>query len=244
MPAHSSHLLQPLDVGCFGPLKTAYGGLVEQRMRNGFNHIDKLDFLKAYPTAHKLVFTASNIQNGFTAAGILPFQRQAVLEKLNIQLATPTPPVSRGSASSTLATPHTVYQLRKQASSIMKLLKKGSQSPSTPSKSALRQLIKGCEIAMQSAAILSKENHDLRSANEKERLKSGRSRRQMTPNEGLSVQETRGLMQRRNDQQNEDEAQYIAARTSPSGAPRRAPPTCSNCHIQGHIRTRCPTRAV
>jgi hypothetical protein len=24
MPAHSSHLLQPLDVGCFGPLKRAY----------------------------------------------------------------------------------------------------------------------------------------------------------------------------------------------------------------------------
>jgi hypothetical protein len=25
MPPHSSHLLQPLDVGCFGPLKKAYG---------------------------------------------------------------------------------------------------------------------------------------------------------------------------------------------------------------------------
>ncbi|GKU14024.1 unnamed protein product, partial [Fusarium langsethiae] len=25
MPAHASHLLQPLDVGCFGPLKKAYG---------------------------------------------------------------------------------------------------------------------------------------------------------------------------------------------------------------------------
>ena len=29
MPAHSSHLLQPLDVGCFSPLKKAYGKLVE-----------------------------------------------------------------------------------------------------------------------------------------------------------------------------------------------------------------------
>jgi hypothetical protein len=25
MPPHSSHLLQPLNVGCFSPLKTAYG---------------------------------------------------------------------------------------------------------------------------------------------------------------------------------------------------------------------------
>jgi hypothetical protein len=56
MPPHSSHLLQPLDVGCFGPLKRAYGGLVKAKMRLGFNHIDKLDFLKAYPAARKQVF--------------------------------------------------------------------------------------------------------------------------------------------------------------------------------------------
>ncbi|KAL4793443.1 hypothetical protein BDV19DRAFT_366433 [Aspergillus venezuelensis] len=28
MPLYLSHLLQPLDIGCFGPLKRAYGGLV------------------------------------------------------------------------------------------------------------------------------------------------------------------------------------------------------------------------
>jgi hypothetical protein len=45
MPAHSSHLLQSLDVGCFGPLKCAYRGLVEQKMCLGYNYIDKFDFL-------------------------------------------------------------------------------------------------------------------------------------------------------------------------------------------------------
>ena len=29
MPPHASHLLQLLDVGCFGPLKKAYGHEVE-----------------------------------------------------------------------------------------------------------------------------------------------------------------------------------------------------------------------
>ena len=29
MPAHSSHYLQPLDVGCYGPLKQAYGRQIE-----------------------------------------------------------------------------------------------------------------------------------------------------------------------------------------------------------------------
>jgi hypothetical protein len=61
MLPYSSHLLQPLDVGCFGPLKRAYGDLVEAKMRLGFNYIDKHDFLKAYPTARQKVFSIQNI---------------------------------------------------------------------------------------------------------------------------------------------------------------------------------------
>jgi hypothetical protein len=72
MPARSSHLLQPLDVGCSGPLKRAYGRLVEQKTRSVYNHIDKFDFLKAHPAAQE-VLKPLNIQNGFAAAGIYPF---------------------------------------------------------------------------------------------------------------------------------------------------------------------------
>lgn len=57
MPAHTSHLLQPLDIGVFRPLKRAYGKLVEEIMMAGNNHIDKEDFLYLYPPAHKAVFT-------------------------------------------------------------------------------------------------------------------------------------------------------------------------------------------
>jgi hypothetical protein len=57
MPSHLSHLLQPLDVGCFGPLKQAYGGLVKVKMRLGFYYINKHDFLQAYPKARDKVFT-------------------------------------------------------------------------------------------------------------------------------------------------------------------------------------------
>src|SRR6478752_4268599 len=39
MPPHSSHLLQPLDVGCFGPLKTAYGREIEHLIRCFITHI-------------------------------------------------------------------------------------------------------------------------------------------------------------------------------------------------------------
>jgi hypothetical protein len=51
LPLHSSHLLQPLDVGCFSVLKRSYGRIVEGWIRIGINHIDKQDFITIYPTA-------------------------------------------------------------------------------------------------------------------------------------------------------------------------------------------------
>jgi hypothetical protein len=131
MPAHSSHLLQPLDVGCFAILKRVYGRLVETRMRLGFNHVDKLDFLDAFPTARNEAFKPDIIKNSFAATGLVPYDPNRVISKLNIQLRTPTPPASRGSDSSrnyTPKTPKTLKQLRRQA----KLIKR-SNSPQTPS---------------------------------------------------------------------------------------------------------------
>ncbi|KAF2192032.1 hypothetical protein K469DRAFT_719093 [Zopfia rhizophila CBS 207.26] len=55
MPAHSSHILQPLDVGCFSPLKTAYRRQVEKLMRNWFNYITKLEFLPAFDAFDALI---------------------------------------------------------------------------------------------------------------------------------------------------------------------------------------------
>jgi hypothetical protein len=37
MPSHSSHILQPLDIGCFGPLKQAYGRQIETILLYGWN---------------------------------------------------------------------------------------------------------------------------------------------------------------------------------------------------------------
>lgn len=48
MPPYSSHFLQPLDVGCFGPLKQAYGRQIESLIRAHINHVSKADFLYAF----------------------------------------------------------------------------------------------------------------------------------------------------------------------------------------------------
>jgi hypothetical protein len=51
MPPHSSHILQPLDVGCFGPLKKSYGRQIEHLMRQQCTHITKEDFIPAFQAA-------------------------------------------------------------------------------------------------------------------------------------------------------------------------------------------------
>jgi hypothetical protein len=51
MPPHSSHLLQPLDVGCFGLLKKAYGREIEHLIRSSIMYISKIKFFPAFYAA-------------------------------------------------------------------------------------------------------------------------------------------------------------------------------------------------
>ncbi|KAF2186139.1 DDE-domain-containing protein, partial [Zopfia rhizophila CBS 207.26] len=61
IPSHSSHLLQPLNVGCFRLLKKAYSYEVMKLSRYGNFHVTKEDFLPAFKTTFYKVFTESNI---------------------------------------------------------------------------------------------------------------------------------------------------------------------------------------
>jgi hypothetical protein len=92
MPSHSSHLLQPLDVACFAPLKRSYSDSISALARNHIHYINKETFLLAFKAAHELTFTEENARAGFRDAGLVPFNPDAVLSKLDVRLRTPTPP--------------------------------------------------------------------------------------------------------------------------------------------------------
>jgi hypothetical protein len=112
MPPHSSHLLQPLDVGCFGPLKMAYGREIERLMRRRRTHITKTQFFPAFYAAHQAAITEINIRGGFRGAGLAPFNPESVILKLDIRLRTPTPPEEDTSRAQpwTPKTPRTVTE--------------------------------------------------------------------------------------------------------------------------------------
>ena len=63
LPAHTTHLLQPLDVGVFAPLSTAYKRGVHSITRYSARyHIDKVDFLELYKKARIEAISSINIQ--------------------------------------------------------------------------------------------------------------------------------------------------------------------------------------
>ncbi|KKA21666.1 hypothetical protein T310_4295 [Rasamsonia emersonii CBS 393.64] len=200
MPAHSSHLLQPLDVSVFAPLKYGYGNLVQQQMQHGFNHIAKLDFLEAYPAACAEAFKAHTVQNGFIATGIHPFNPDRVIQKLHIQLKTPTPPGSRSSNSQSswgLQTPHNPCQLQRQATAVKKLIEQGHTSPLSWFNEAFNQITKACESTMIQAAIMKKEYQDLLAAHEKEKQKRQRSKKKIRHEGGITREEAQDLIRSR-----------------------------------------------
>ena len=241
MPAHLPQLLQPLDVGCFAVLKRTYGRLVEEKMRRGINHMDKLGFLSVYPQAREEAFKMDNIKNGFMASGLVPYSPERVLAQLNIYLKTPTPPEIQ-STNSDPRIPHNLKQLEKQASTIKKLLRQRTNSLPTPTKLAIDQLIQGCQMIMNSATILAKENRDLRAANEKQHQRIKRSNRQIAYTGGLSTQEAQGIIQHEDEAQKASTTTPVGAASTASQPPIRALPRCSDCHIIGHQRLQCLNR--
>ena len=53
LPAHSTHLLQPLNVGVFGPLKQNYKTLLAEKTRFTTYNIDKADFISLIQKARQ-----------------------------------------------------------------------------------------------------------------------------------------------------------------------------------------------
>jgi hypothetical protein len=230
MPAHTSHLLQPLDVGCFSPLKTLYGHEVAELARQSVYHVDKLDFLWIYKKIRPQALSEFNVKAGFQGSGLIPFSPERVLSSLTV-VRTPSPPQTNAAESTwTAETPRTTDQLQRQARLVRDMLRRKSNSPTSQT---VRQLVKGCQLATQSATILAEENAKLRASNTRQRQKRQQRRHYVATGGVLQVQQGQDLVREA------DNRVMGSDQLEPSQARTRALPTCSKCHVQGHIRTPC-----
>ena len=74
IPPHSSHLLQPLDIGCFSPLKKAYNSLCHSYMKEHPGQIiNKYVMTSLICKSYTSAMTPLNIKNSFAKTGIYPF---------------------------------------------------------------------------------------------------------------------------------------------------------------------------
>lgn len=240
MPPHSSHLLQPLDVGCFSPLKSAYRHQIEICMQLGRNHIDKLDFIEAFKPARLSALNTSNIRSGFAATGLIPYNPQRVLSRLSHRLRTPTPPLINTTlpAFSTPKTPQTVAQVVQEYITIKDLLKRRSKSPPSPAEQALKRVVKGCQMAMHNATLLASEIKGLRAMSARQKRKRETPRRYIATEGILTAEEG----------QNRAKGPRTANNTGLDGVTSqissRAPPRCSMCRSLEHTARGCPTRIL
>ncbi|KAM5529314.1 transposase [Fusarium oxysporum f. sp. phaseoli] len=239
MPAHASHLLQPLDVGCSGPLKKAYGREIERLMGCSINHITKIEFFPAFYAAFKATFTESNIRGGFRGAGLAPLDPETVISKLDVQLRTPTPPgeVSQPLTPWVSKTPKTAIEAQSQSEYLEKRIRRHKGSSPESIIEALKSNTKATRAVMHEVVLLRNEVRNLRDANEILSRRRRAKRTRLQKGGVMTVQDASQVI----DQMDVD-AQIVAESSRSGGRGRSERPggrRCGVCGKAGHNARTC-----
>jgi len=165
-PPHSTHRLQPLDVGIFSPLATAYSKEIDHLIQSssGFSRMTKRLFWRLFRTAWQSALTLQNIRSSFASAGIYPFNPSVILNK--VQRSTPSPPPSDDEKPR--STPNSVRAIRRTIKAISKEGEDLSEN--------VQLLIRATEKLSIQNEILRHDNRDLYDTlvQEKKRRKRGK----------------------------------------------------------------------
>jgi hypothetical protein len=74
LPAHSCHILQPLDLGTFSPLKPRYRKKISDlAYLDDAAPVKKGRFIQAYQKSRTETFTPRILRPGWSAAGLFPW---------------------------------------------------------------------------------------------------------------------------------------------------------------------------
>jgi len=97
LPPHSSHILQPLDVGVFSPLKKALALRQSRLFRSGVRRIQKAEWLDHFIEARESSVSEANILSGWRGSGLFPENLHRMLHQFpvshRLDLASMTTPI-------------------------------------------------------------------------------------------------------------------------------------------------------
>ena len=80
--AHSTHLLQPYDVGFFQPMKQYHQNILAEQIRFGGSDYSRRDFLDTYNEISLRTKKKHTIKHAWEKAGLWPFKPHIVLNKM------------------------------------------------------------------------------------------------------------------------------------------------------------------
>lgn len=213
MPPHMTHLLQPLDVVVFQPLKHYHAQALDILVRDGLTNITKIEFLGLIEGIRERAFKEATILSAFRKTGIWPWDPEQVLQGLRERLPqyTPSPPSTAAApaSSSPFNTPVTLRQMHKVADKLEAVIFDGGIDPETSA--ILARFIKG---SMTTATELIQTKRDLgrtRYAEDVARRRRAGKNTRLQSGGVLTVQEARSMLEVR--QQDEDakvQAKYEA----------------------------------
>jgi len=82
LPAHLTHLLQPLDVSVFKSFKHNFRKEIRREVFNGVSDISKTDFFSFFQRFYDRTMTSRIHASGFKRTGLIPYNPQIVLDAM------------------------------------------------------------------------------------------------------------------------------------------------------------------
>ena len=82
LPPHSTHLLQPLDVGVFQKFKHEFKELIREEVFLGAKEITKADFFALFNKFSAKTFKPKLCKSAFRKTGLIPFDPSIILSKM------------------------------------------------------------------------------------------------------------------------------------------------------------------
>jgi hypothetical protein len=152
LPAHSSHITQPLDVGVFRPLKLAMGQQADAAALFHPGPVDKASWAAQMCLARQKAMTVKHIQAGWRNAGLYPFNPGKVVHPLAPPVTPPPEGKPSRSPMATLSSQNRDF-IRSKASIL-----------DTPTKSRILSLSSSLESVQAEKALGDRRIQELESA--------------------------------------------------------------------------------
>ncbi|KFY23544.1 hypothetical protein V493_05796 [Pseudogymnoascus sp. VKM F-4281 (FW-2241)] len=202
-------------------------------------HFDKHTRSRTKGTYRMLSITTQNAKAGFRGAGLVPFDPQVIISKLDVKLRTPTPtgPPSADADPWVSQTPQNPTDALSQTTLVKNRIAQHQGSSPTPIFQTVAALAKGTERLAHENTLLAAEVRTLRKANEALSKRRRAKRTRVYQGGALTVEDALDVL----DQKDVDAQIHRDKRLEGSGQNIGQPTMrrCSTCGKTGHNARTC-----